>query len=264
MNTSSARQVAAIAGTTAPRVLRAAAGLGYAGPGTGKGGKRRFTADQVARLVERLRSVAPTGPVVPGLRPSEVRVLAALAHAPLGLTSARAVSRAAGVSPATASSALTSLRARGLVVIEKRILAEDRARERQLYTIDVEDRAWPTLAAALQTTRRPGADSPARAEQTTEGQRVPRRLAHVFWNEDLAMLDLDRNGPLIARRILQAKDPQALAWAVTHLLARDWERTAEARGLDRRDVALAGILARSTGPSAASGAQDTVTLGTSS
>lgn len=65
----------------------------------------------------------------------------------------------------------------------------------------------------------------------------------MFWNEDLHTLDPDRHGSLIAKRVLQAKDPQAHAWAAGRLGRKDWERAAQARALDPRDAALARTLA---------------------
>lgn len=241
MNTQSARQAAVSVGSTVPRLLRAARDLGIDTRGaSGARHKRRYSTTQVQALAAHLGK--PVHPPLPGLSASEARVLAALRSAPLGLNSARAVSRVAGVSPATAASALNRLRGRGLVLRERRMVAEGAARERVLWAANVCHPDWPGLAARLGEAVFSQRARPARA--STDDRRVPDRLAHVFWNEDLRTLDPERHGALIANRVLQAKDSQALAWAAGRLSSSDWERAARARTVDPRDAALARTLSR--------------------
>ena len=68
-------------------------------------------------------------PSVDGLSRVETQVLAALARAPRGLASVRAVARRAVVSPTAAAGALDSLAERGLVRWEREWVAAGRARE---------------------------------------------------------------------------------------------------------------------------------------
>ena len=65
----------------------------------------RLASDDVAALAQELGVVVP----VADLRRSQVQVLAALARAPRGLRSGRAVARAAGLSPTAAMRALRDL-----------------------------------------------------------------------------------------------------------------------------------------------------------
>ncbi len=250
VNTRSARQVAELAGTSAARVLRAANALGY-GVGADAGQlaetcprrKRRFTQPQTETLLTRLASDRSRQTGVAGLRDTDLRALAALAHAPLGLSSVRAVGRAAGLSPGAGATATRRLCDRVLATAERHVVAEGAARERVLLTVNVSHPDWAEIAPHLQR-RGTLRSRPDRPDGAGAARRVPARLAHVFWNEDLAVLEPVRHGALIASRVLQSGDPQALAWASMRLRARDWERAAHARGTGARDAALAGILAR--------------------
>lgn len=211
--------------------------------GTGPRRKRRFTQRQTETLLARLASERPRRAGVAGLRDTDLRALAALAHAPLGLNSVRAVARAAGLSPGAAATATRRLCDRALAATERHVVAEGAARERVLLTVNVSHPDWATIAPHLQRIGRlrTGPDHP---DGDGTVRRVPARLAHVFWNEDLPTLDPVRHGALIASRVLQSGDPQALAWASTRLRAQDWERAAQARGIGARDAALAAIFAR--------------------
>lgn len=240
MNTTSARQVASLTGSSVPRVLRLAHTLGFDEDlGSSARRKRRFTPQQVRALVTRLGRPSP--PRIAGLSQAESRVLAALRTAPLGLTSARAVARVAHLSPTTAVGALTRLTDRGLVHRKQRMVAEADARAREVLTVNVGHPEWAGFARDLHAFHS-ASRLPAPGKSPRQG--VPARLAHVFWNEDLRELDPDRHGSLIAKRILQAKDPQALAWAAGRLDSQDWNRAAQTRAIDPRDAALARSLAR--------------------
>ena len=104
MDMRSAVSVAREVGTNVPRLLRAVDRLGLS-PERTRGGTLRLASDDVAALAQELGVVVP----VADLRRSQVQVLAALARAPLGLRSGRAVARAAGLSPTAAMRALRDL-----------------------------------------------------------------------------------------------------------------------------------------------------------
>ena len=72
---------------------------------------------------------------------------------------------------------------------------------------------------------------------------MPARLAHVFWNEDLSQLDVERDAVLIAGRILRAEDPEAIAWMSRALPPGAIERASRSRGLDPRRARLGRLLA---------------------
>lgn len=230
----SARSAAAVAtdlGTSVPRVARAARRLGFA---TGPGGRMALDSDQVARLRDELGVV----PSIAGLTRSEVKTLAALARAPLGLPSMRAVARRAGLSPTAASRAVDSLRSRGLVRSEPTVIAAGRARRVDLLHANRRSEDWTDLAPLLARVQTPHREQRERC--------VPARLRHLFWNTAPAQLDIDRGGPYIARRLLRTLDPEGLSWGARNLPAAAWREGAKARGLSPDVRALAENLARAT------------------
>lgn len=72
---------------------------------------------------------------------------------------------------------------------------------------------------------------------------VPERFAHLFWNADVASLDLERDGRFIASRLLMADDVAAWGWAVQHLSADALASVARLRHATPRRAALAINLA---------------------
>jgi hypothetical protein len=178
-------------------------------------------------------------PSVDGLSRVATQVLAALARAPRGLATVRAVARRAGVSPTAAASALHTLAGRGLVRRERAWVAAGRAREVELVRANVTAPEWPALAPRLAAVRLPAGRGPRRPS------RLPARLRHLFWNADPTQLDLDAHGGYIAERLLSSHDLDGLAWGACALTARDWEQAARNRGLSAEERALARNLGRS-------------------
>ena len=232
MDTCSAADVARQLNTSVPRVVRAARRLGLKGR---PGARSRW--DLTQPMVECLSRELGYTPTVDGLSGVEVRVLAALARAPLGLASVRVVGGEATVSPTSASKALSSLVAKGLAYREPATIAAGRARDVELVHANRRATAWLELAPRLAAVRPP-------ARERARQRKVPPRLAHLFWNTAPSQLDLDTAGPYIARRLLTTADLEGLAWGAENLRAADWERAARARGLDRRARALAVNLAK--------------------
>jgi DNA-binding MarR family transcriptional regulator len=231
----SAAALARELGTSLPRVVRAIERLGL--DVRQDNGRMQLQPTDVALLREDL-GVSP--PRVPGLTPTEVRVLAALARAPLGLTSARTVSERAGVSPTTASRTIESLQARKLVTVERRTLPAGRARTVKLIRLDYASPRWQRLAGAIAgtrpQTRHRAASNPPPPRRLL---RVPPRLGHLFWNTASSQLDAERAGGYIARRLLSAGDLEGLAWGATNLSAADWRHAARTRGISPQRRALA-------------------------
>jgi DNA-binding Lrp family transcriptional regulator len=159
-----------------------------------------------------------------------------LSRAPLGLISARAVARRAGISPTAAGQALGELRRSGLVRGRSMTVAPGRAREVELLEPSWDARWWPLAAATL--SKVPSPQGPV-----TSADRVPERLRHLFWNTAPEQLDVQRAGGSIARRLLRTGDLEGLALGAAHLRARDWEYGATARGLDARTRRMAQNLA---------------------
>lgn len=177
---------------------------------------------------------------MPGFSAADLRVLAALARRPFGLRSGRAVARQAGLSPTTASRALLHLAERGIVTHDTEQVAEGSVRDSGIWKIRWRSKSWVDLAATVGTVELPA--SPGAPRHTSQ---VPSRLAHVFWNEDVRALDIDRHGVLIADRILRSDDPEALAWMASVLPAEAIRRATASRALDRRRARLGSVLADS-------------------
>ncbi len=231
----SARQVAKVLETSAPRVLRALAASGTAVP---VGRRARLTGTQIKELRGRLGRTPP----VEGLSRAEAMVAAALARSPLGLASRRAVARRAGVSPTAAGRALDSLREKGLVRVERRSLAGRRAHGAEVIGADLASQAWQSIAGELARVQPPQKGLPA-----GRALRVPARLNYLFWDTADSQRDVSRAGGYIARRLLQAGDPEGLAWGAENLAAEDWRHAARTRGITARTRGLALNLAAGTG-----------------
>ncbi len=233
MDTISGAEAARRLGTSLPRVLRAIDRLGVEVV-RGRGGRVRLSGTQL----ERLRGELGLVPSMEGLSRVETQVLAALARAPRGLASARAVARRAGVSPTAAAEAVRSLERRGLVRRERKWVAAGRARELELVRANLTAPEWPALAARLAPVRLPSRRDPPRP------RRLPARLRHLFWNADPKRLDLRSHGAYVAERLLSTQDLDGLAWGAQALTAKDWEEAARTRGLSAGQRALARNLAR--------------------
>lgn len=215
-----------------PTVRQAARRLGLH-PDATSGGHLRFSERDLAALVAELGVV----PRVAGLTRPQVQVLAALARAPLGLRSERAVARAARCSPTAAGRALDALLDAGLVRHDARTFAEGKAVAGALWRIRP-GRRWQAIAPAVAQTVLPAATALARPA------RLPRRFWHLFWNADPAALDLDADAAYIATRMLLSDDLQALAWACAHLPAEALRRAAANRAADPPTRAMiANVLA---------------------
>ncbi len=233
-STISAAEAGRRLGTTIPRVKRAVARLGLAVE-RGRGGRLTIGAEAFARLREELGSTER----IDDLSRVEVAVLAALDRAPFGLVSARAVAARAGIAPTSASNALEKLVAEGLVERNTAVVAAGRARRVELLMARRSSPRWRRLAPLL------GRMRPAQRGGTRHApsRAVPPRLRHLFWNVAPEQLETARSGGAIARRLLQAGEPEGLAWGAANLSSADWEHAGRARGLDPRARRLARNLA---------------------
>jgi len=232
MDTNSAATVAQLLNTSVPRVVRAAERLGLQAR---RGSSHRW--ELTRSMVDRLSRELGYTPSIDGLSEVEVKVLAAVARAPLGLASVRVVGGQAVVSPTSASKALRSLEAQGLVYREPTTIAAGRARDVELLHANRMATGWLELAPRLATVRPPARELPRR-------RTVRPRLGHLFWNTAPSQLDIGSAGSYIARRLLTTGDLEGLAWGAENLPAAHWENAAQARGLDSRARALALNLAR--------------------
>ena len=221
-STITTRQAAEALGVSIPTVRRAVQRNGLR-IGTTPGGHLRLTPDDLDALRAELGAV----PVIDGLTRPQVRVLAALSRAPLGLRSERAVARAAGLSPTAAGRAMDALLAVGLVRSDERTLAEGRAVTGTVWRI-LHGPAWSAIAARVSTTVLPA------PEPVDAPRRLPRRFWHLFWNADPSALDVDRDAGAIAVRMLLGDDLEALSWACAHLPADALRRATTNRAADDR------------------------------
>ncbi len=234
MDTISPSEAARRLGTSLPRVRRAIDRLGL--EVEQRAGSRVLLSET---QLEQLGAELGVVPSIDGLSRVETQVLAALARAPRGLATVRAVSRRASVSPTAAGRALRSLAERGLVRREREWVAAGRARELELVRANVTAPEWAALAPRLAAVR-----LPSRSERRRPS-RVPARLRHLFWNADPSRLDLRRHGGYIAERLVSSHDLDGLAWGARALTAGDWEEAARNRGLSAAERTLARNLARS-------------------
>jgi DNA-binding transcriptional ArsR family regulator len=220
-------------GTTRSRVHRAVA-RGLVRPAITDGGHLRFTEADLVLLKQQL-GFAPT---ITGLSREEVLVASALLGRPLGLRSARAVARASGISPTTASRALRRLEEMALVRRRRRRVILGAPVDVDVWEINVRSRRWTRLAPMLADTVLPQTSEP-----TARHRRVPIWLRHLFWNADVHDLDVERDAAYIAGRILASDDAQAHAWAFATLPAEAFLEAARIRGVPVRRAALARHLA---------------------
>ena len=222
-------QVSERLGTTRSRVHRAVA-RGVVRPEVTDGGHLRFGAADVAILERRLGFA----PAVAGLSREQVLAAAALLGRPFGLCSARAVARAAGISPTTASRALRRLEQMALVRRRRRRVVLGAPTDIDSWEINVRNRRWARLAPKLADVVFPEASGPVERDA-----RVPVWLRHLFWNADVHQLDLNRDAAYIAGRILASDDAQAHAWAAATLPADAFLHAARMRSVPARRAALA-------------------------
>ncbi|MDP3984696.1 MAG: MarR family transcriptional regulator [Acidimicrobiia bacterium] len=227
-------EVAAALVTTRSRVHRAVA-AGLVDPIRTKGGHLRFSETDLAVLRRHLGFV----PRLPGLSREEVLVLTALTRRPFGLRSARAVARAAGISPTTATSSLRRLQQIGLVARQRRRVVLGKAMETDAWHAELGHRRWSRLGPSLANVVLP---EPVGGENDAVGA-VPVWLRHLFWNADVRLRVVQRDGAFIAGRVLASDDAQAHAWAATTLSPEAFRKAASVRGLEPCRVALAQNLA---------------------
>lgn len=165
--------------------------------------------------------------------------LAALSRRPLGLRSARAVARVAGISPTTAGRALAALTERGVVTRVSVRVTEGTIRDISVWTIVWRSPEWQRVAGTVGLTVLP-TGPPERPSN-----RVPARLWHLFWDTDPRALRLDRNGAYIVDRVLRANDLPALSWMARTVDADSLRKAAARRGLGEPQRRLARLIADS-------------------
>jgi DNA-binding transcriptional ArsR family regulator len=224
-------EVARWLGVSVPSIHRAVARLGLSPLRLERG--LRFSLAEVQALTRSLGAV----PTVPGWRRHDVQVLAALSQAPLGLRSARAVARRAGVSPTSASHSLADLRAAGLVTLDHGVFAEGRAVAGTLWKLQFGDPRWVALAPVVAKAVLPTPPS------WPSDQRVPRRLYHHFWNADVSRLNGPEADGYVTTRLLLSGDPQATAWVAAHGTRHGLAAAGRNRGASRADRQLVHNLA---------------------
>jgi len=232
MNTYSPNVVANTLGVSRRRVVAAA---GRARLGTTAGSRLTFSEGDV----DVLRTLLGCSSSATGLSRSESLVLAELARRPRGLNSARAVARACGMSAATASKAVKSLVASGLVVAKDEVRPLGRATRVRVLYANTRHPHWSALLTSLRAVAAPRVDQPKPTDP------VPRDVAHAFWNvspQVFACLTPARDGAFIASRALTTADPELLAYAAAVVTPEQWRRASAVRGLSDRDRALASNL----------------------
>jgi hypothetical protein len=168
----------------------------------------------------------------------EILVLAALSRSPLGLRSARSVARRTSLTPTTAARALASLGERGLVGASVERVVEGEVTDIEVWRVSWQSPGWRAIARSIAAVVLPAPTARPRRQRT-----VPSRFAHLFWNEDTGRLDVERDGVMIADRILRSADAEAIAWAAGAISAASLRRVRELRNIPPRVAALADALA---------------------
>lgn len=214
----SASAAARLLHTSLPRIMRALERLEL-DVERGPGGRVRLGESHLRAL----RTHLGVTPSVADLSRTETKVLAAMARAPLGIGSVRAVAGRAGVSPTAAGDALRRLVDRGLVLEERRSVAAGKVREARILRANVAAPQWSELAKAL--------TGVVLAPAARGASRVPPRLGHLFWNVSPRQLEIKDHG--------QGGDLEGLAWGAANLTREDWTHAGRARGLDSPRRALA-------------------------
>ncbi|MGH9224739.1 MAG: hypothetical protein ACRD2W_13405 [Acidimicrobiales bacterium] len=229
----SVAEAGALLGVPAPRIYRAAEREGLA---SAPGSRLRLGPEVVAKWLcawgwvpEALRDRVTRG---------EAFVLAALSRSPLGLRSARSVARRAAIAPSTATKALSVLKDAGLVREQTERVVEGRVTDIVVWSINWRSPEWKALARAVSAVVLPAAKTRPRKQRT-----VPSRFAHVFWNVDTSRLDVERDGVMIADRILRSSDAEAIAWAGAAIPPASLRRVKGLRNVPPRVAALADALA---------------------
>lgn len=225
-------------GVSLPRAHRLLDAEGVA-PAAGHGHKRQVDPEVAARLVKGIGSVPQR---VTGLDRVDMLVLAAVSRAGLGLESARAVARAAGVSPTTAGKSLIRLERRGLIEQRPRRIVQGNPRTANLWLVNLLGSAWtPEIAEVVSQVKLP---EPQPGRPSKCPRRVPTRFAHLFWNTDLARVDTVKDSDFIAARMMAADDPDAWVWARSNLPMDSLRNAASLRGVTPRRRALIENLVR--------------------
>lgn len=164
-------------------------------------------------------------PLPEGRSRNELLVLAALVRAPRGLPSARAVAAATGSAPTTASAVLVRLESEGLArQREEHRIVRGRSRRMLVWYANLDAPAVQSMLPYLHRVTLP--DPPA----VSAGNRLPDHLWHLFWNADPTQIDPQRDATVIAHRAMTTADPEAVAWAVSHLPAAAFEEALGYRG----------------------------------
>ena len=232
-STLSTTEAARALNTTLPRVHRSLSRLGI---GTLDGHRRKLTDSDFKRLQADLGFV----PDREDVGRAELFVLAALRQHSLGLRSARAVARVAGVSPTTASRALARLESKGYVVHPVQRVVEGAVKEVELWEINWSSPAWRSVESDVR-----GTVLPARVAADHASSSPPKYLDHLFWNVDRSSLNLDSDGAFIALRVLGSLDLQGLSWLASGAISKEnLRRASRARGISPRQKDFALNLAR--------------------
>lgn len=229
-STQSVGEVADVLGVPQPRVL-AWCRQGIIDAHKDGRGRWRLSLAVCSQLMARFGSVPHPAP--PQHTRNELLVLAALVRAPRGLPSARAVAARTATSPTTASKALRKLEDAGLChqTTEPR-LWRGRAVEQAVWYPNLISDETERLLTYLHRITLP---EPPPSTNT----KLPDHLWHLVWNADPASIDVDRDADYLAHRAITLADPEAIAWAISRLPAKAFDRAVTMRGVKPDSVVWA-------------------------
>lgn len=233
MDTVSTPELARQLATSQTRVRRVAAQCGL-GERHAKRRRLRFTRSDVAVITKHL-GFAPS---VPGRSREELFILKALLLRPMGLLHVRDVARAASISPTTASRGLARLLDEGLVSHDVERVTLGQVQDIPVWRHRLYSSAGAPIIDAVRSVVLPAVTTKA------VGRRVPKRLDHLFWNLNRLALDTDRDGKLIANRLLSSDDTEGLGFLATGAIPpAELSRAAATSGIDPSLAAMARNIA---------------------
>lgn len=233
MDTVSTPELARRLATSQTRLRRAARQLGL-GEREEKRGRLRFTDADVEAFTKLLGAT----PSAAGRSREELFILKALLLRPMGLLHVRDVARAASVSPTTASVALRRLLEAGLVSHDVERVTLGQVLDVPVWRHNLYSSVGSSIIDVVRAVVLPTTTPRAR------GRRVPKRLDHLFWNLDRRALDTYRDGKLIANRLLNSDDTEALGFLASGAIPpEELERATTTPGLDPVLVAMARNIA---------------------
>lgn len=234
-------QVAGYLGTSLPRVSRAIQYLGLSVRRTDRGWVRLSRPD-----IDMLLKYLGKYPVNSCFTREEMFVLAVLWNRPFGVESMRFLSECAGISPVATGNALKKLASQGLVERTVRRVMRLRVENILIWKLNIRSvLANHELVQNIGNTVVPLRPLRSNSCEPGQGCQIPGVFRSMFWNADFDRLNTQTNARMIATRVVEQMNLNALAWAIKTVDHQAFRDIAYARGNTARMTALALNIANS-------------------